>query len=228
MAGAGESHQTLRPGELQPGLAAEGGVGRVVVHQEGEVGLHEDGVRGAAQGDELQEEPAVGPDVLLTVWAWSELFLLEYFPPPLHCLGTCLELYEGAGAAGQEVGERPDLSAGQESLVDLEPVPALGGVPQLEVQDPGDEGLVGRDHDPPAAVEPRLVVLGVGGGHDDGRGQEEHLLHLLAAGLPDGLGADTGVGDGHQALAPHLALHHVQQEAELALLPAGVAAAPPE
>ena len=65
--GAGESHRTLRPGELQPRLAAEGGVGGVVVHQEGELGLPEDGVRGAAQGDQLQQEPAVGPDVLLTV-----------------------------------------------------------------------------------------------------------------------------------------------------------------
>ena len=146
----------------------------------------------------------------------------------LQCVETCLELYEGAGAGGQEVGERPDLSTGQESLVYLEPVLTLGGVPQLEVEDPGDESLVGRHHHPPPAVQPRLVVLGVGGGHDDGRGQEEHLLRLLAAGLPDGVGGDTGVSDGHQALSPHLALHHVQQEAELALLPARVAAASPE
>ena len=44
-------------------------MGGVVVHQEGELGLPEDGVRGAAQGDQLQQEPAVGPDVLLTVRA---------------------------------------------------------------------------------------------------------------------------------------------------------------
>ena len=46
--------------------------------------------------------------------------------------------------------------------------------------------------------------------------------------LPDVGGVEAGVEDGHQAAAPHLALHHVQQEAELALLPTGVAAAPPE
>ena len=40
-------------------------------------------------------------------------------------------------------------------------------------------------------------------------------------------GVDAGVADGHQAPAPHLALRHVQQEAELAVLAPGVAAAPP-
>ena len=41
-------------------------------------------------------------------------------------------------------------------------------------------------------------------------------------------GVDAGVADGDQAPAPHLALHHVQQEAELALLAPAVAAAPSE
>ena len=39
-------------------------------------------------------------------------------------------------------------------------------------------------------------------------------------------GVDAGVADGDQAPAPHLALRHVQQEAELAVLAPGVAAAP--
>ena len=41
-------------------------------------------------------------------------------------------------------------------------------------------------------------------------------------------GVDAGVHDGDQAPAPHLTLHHVQQEAELALLAPAVAAAPSE
>ena len=45
--------------------------------------------------------------------------------------------------------------------------------------------------------------------------------------LSDVLSVEAGVEDGHQAAAPHLALHHVQQEAELAVLAPGVAAAPP-
>ena len=50
---------------------------------------------------------------------------------------------------------------------------------------------------------------------------------MLGAVLPDVGGVYTGVTDADQAPAPHLALLHVQQEAELALLPTGVTAAPP-
>ena len=39
--------------------------------------------------------------------------------------------------------------------------------------------------------------------------------------------ADTLVQDGHQPPAPHLALQHVEQQAELTLLAAGVATAAP-
>ena len=38
--------------------------------------------------------------------------------------------------------------------------------------------------------------------------------------------AKSGVGDGDKPPAPHLTLHHVQQEAELTLLSTGVTAAP--
>ena len=55
-----------------------------------------------------------------------------------------------------------------------------------------------------------------------------HLIVVLLAVLPDVVGVAAGVADGDEATAPGLALHHVQQEAELALLPAGVPAAPPE
>ena len=55
-----------------------------------------------------------------------------------------------------------------------------------------------------------------------------HLVGVVLTVLSDIPGVETGVCDGHQATSPHLALHHVQQQAELALLPAGVAAAPPE
>ena len=68
VSGAGESEDWSHVSwELQSGLAAEGGVGLIVLHQEGDVGFHDDRVRGAAKGDQLQEEPAVGPDVLLAV-----------------------------------------------------------------------------------------------------------------------------------------------------------------
>lgn len=54
------------------------------------------------------------------------------------------------------------------------------------------------------------------------------MCHLIV-GVPalgdDVLGVDAGVADGDQAPAPHLALPHVQQEAELALLAPAVAAA---
>ena len=54
------------------------------------------------------------------------------------------------------------------------------------------------------------------------------MCHLIV-GVPalgdDVLGVDAGVADGDQAPAPHLALAHVQQEAELALLAPAVAAA---
>ena len=50
---------------------------------------------------------------------------------------------------------------------------------------------------------------------------------MLATVVPDVGCVYTGVTDGDQAPAPHLTLLHVQQEAELALLPTGVAAAPP-
>ena len=53
-----------------------------------------------------------------------------------------------------------------------------------------------------------------------------HLLVGVPALGHDVLGVDAGVADGDQAPAPHLALPHVQQEAELALLAPAVAAAP--
>ena len=87
---------------------------------------------------------------------------------------------------------------------------------------------MGEEPDLPATVLPGQVVAGVGGGHQDRGVDQRDGVEVLAAGLPDGVGVDAGVSDGHQAPAPHLALHHVQQEAELALLPAGVAAASPE
>ena len=49
---------------------------------------------------------------------------------------------------------------------------------------------------------------------------------MLGAVVPDVGGVYTGVTDGDQAPAPHLALRHVQQEAELAVLAPGIAAAP--
>ena len=59
--------------------------------------------------------------------------------------------------------------------------------------------------------------------------QKPNRCHLIV-GVPalghDVVGVDAGVADGDQAPAPHLALHHVQQEAELALLAPAVAAAP--
>ena len=69
------------------------------------------------------------------------------------------------------MGQGPDLPTGQESLVYLEPVLTLGGVPQLEVEDPGDHPLVGGDSHQPAAVETCLVVLGIRLGHEDGGSQ---------------------------------------------------------
>ena len=86
-----------------------------------------------------------------------------------------------------------------------------------------------RQTDPPlTAARDWEVILGVGGGHHHCPLQQGQGGHLLVAVLPDVVGAETGVEDGDEAAAPDLALHHVQQEAELALLPAGVAAAPSE
>ena len=49
---------------------------------------------------------------------------------------------------------------------------------------------------------------------------------MVVAAAVDIFCVDTCVDDGDQAPAPHLALRHVQQEAELAVLAPGVAAAP--
>ena len=99
---------------------------------------------------------------------------------------------------------------------------------ELEVEHPQQERLLGEEADPPDTVLAWQVVAGVGGGHEEGGVGQGDLAPVLGAVVPDVGGVYTGVTDGDQAPAPHLALHHVQQEAELALLPTGVTAAPPE
>ena len=74
---------------------------------------------------------------------------------------------------------------------------------------------------PPSPSPPNYSI------HTEGREIVPHLIVVLLAVLPDVVGVAAGVADGDEAAAPGLALHHVQQEAELALLPTGVAAAPP-
>ena len=143
--------------ELQAGPAAVAGVALVVLHQEGELGEDDGGVGGAANWDELEEEAAV------------RLEVLEVLPS--------LEPDDSPGPAADQEGPRAggQLTAGQPGRVDLQPVPtgaaAVLGLPQLEVEDPGEDGLVGRNPHQPAAVEAGLVVLGVGLGHQEGRRQ---------------------------------------------------------
>ena len=147
--------------ELQAGPAAVAGVALVVLHQEGELGEDDRGVRGAADWDELEEETPV------------RLKVLEVL--------ASLEPDESPGPAADQEGPRAggQLTAGQPGGVNLQPVltgaaPVLG-LPQLEVEDPGEDGLVGRDPHQPAAVEAGLVVLGDGLGHEEGGRQQEHL-----------------------------------------------------
>ena len=68
MSPAGESHHRPRLSqELHPRPAPVVGVAGVVGHEDGDLGVEDGHVRGAAQGTDLQQPASVGLNVLLAV-----------------------------------------------------------------------------------------------------------------------------------------------------------------